>query len=83
MKEMERALTIALLQLLAFLALSGAAASAAEAVNAGIGALQPVGGASTERGVSISVPPEAYHMLVEQTGTASHEDATATAGKHK
>jgi hypothetical protein len=80
MKEMERTLTIALLQLLPFLARSGAAS---EAVNAGIGALQPVGGASTERGVSISVPPEAYHMLVEQTGTASHEDATATAGKHK
>ncbi|KAM0918361.1 hypothetical protein ACQ4PT_008922 [Festuca glaucescens] len=69
---MERTSTMVLLQVLVLLALSSAAAVA-------VTARHPAGNASTEGGVSISAAAEAYHQLVEQTGSGSPEDGTATA----
>uniref|UniRef100_A0ACD5ZQ11 Uncharacterized protein n=2 Tax=Avena sativa TaxID=4498 RepID=A0ACD5ZQ11_AVESA len=70
---MECPRTMVLLQVLMFLALSGAAA-----VQAGV--VHPAGDATTEGGLSISVAPAAYHQLVvEPVGGSSPEDATTAA----
>ncbi|KAM0884953.1 hypothetical protein ACQ4PT_030654 [Festuca glaucescens] len=74
---MERTFTMVLLQVLALLALSSAAADVT--VQAAVGVRHPADDASTEGSMSISVAAEAYHQLVEQTGTGSPEDGTATA----